>query len=78
MGRSPGTRSRTGSPGLRRVPRLRPAWASKRAVGLLVPAERAGVTESVLVGTRRKFCHVIEAIYPRVGLLGAPGASAPS
>ena len=40
-------------------------------------AERACVTESVLVVTRLIFSLVIEAIHPRVGLPGAPGASTP-
>eukprot|EP00964_Phaeocystis_antarctica_P135369 scaffold99745_cov66-Phaeocystis_antarctica.AAC.7 len=57
------------------------AWTV--AAAWAVTAERAVVADSVIAvsGIRltvfRVFCHVIEAIHPREGLPGAPGASAP-
>ena len=55
------------------------AWTPRilRGAAWTIAAEHAGVAESVLVVTPRMLSLVIEAIHPRVGLPGAPGASAP-
>ena len=69
-----------GSPSSTRVSLLATvAWTPRirRGAAWTIAAEHAGVTESVLVVTRRILSLVIEAIHPRLGLPGAPGASAP-